>query len=46
LEYVRTLEIQVAELEKERDELKARSEKAEEKVQWLKEMLMDGRSAT
>ncbi len=46
LDYVRSLETQVAELEKERDELKARSEKAEEKVQWLKEMLMDGRGAS
>ncbi|KAF8313962.1 uncharacterized protein EI90DRAFT_3091092 [Cantharellus anzutake] len=45
LEYVRTLESQVADLEKERDDFKARCDKAEEKIQWLKEMLMDGRGA-
>ncbi|KAF8337492.1 uncharacterized protein EI90DRAFT_3043162 [Cantharellus anzutake] len=45
LEYVRTLEGQVADLEKERDDFKARCDKAEEKIQWLKEMLMDGRGA-
>ncbi|KAF8321069.1 uncharacterized protein EI90DRAFT_3020335 [Cantharellus anzutake] len=45
LEYVRSLEAQVAELQKERDELRARCRRGEEKVQWLKEMLMDGRGA-
>ncbi|KAF8313960.1 uncharacterized protein EI90DRAFT_3091077 [Cantharellus anzutake] len=43
LEYVRMLERKVEDLEKERDDLKARCEKAEEKVQWLREMIVEGR---
>src|SRR5258708_26896801 len=43
LEYVRTLEMKVEDLEKERDELRTRCGKAEEKVQWLREMIVAGR---
>ncbi|KAF8334633.1 uncharacterized protein EI90DRAFT_3049613 [Cantharellus anzutake] len=45
LEYVRSLETQLAELKNEREGLISRYQKAEERVEWLKEMLMDGRSA-